>query len=421
MQRTSALWPGLLCALLLSSCTGKTDTAQSGNDLDAAPAKTTILRVTTVPARSGTLTAQRTASATLQAERDSQVAAQSGGTVLTLLAEEGERVEAGQVVAQLDNTPQRQALQNARLQLQQAQLTLAQTSRTAQGSDGSLRLAVQAAEASVTQARTTARSADQLYALGGVSQADVQAARTGLAQAQSQLAQARTALAQNGQSAQGSVPMGRAQVEQAQVAVRQAEENLARTAVRAPFAGTVAELRAEVGEFVAQGSAVFRLVDPGSLRAQFSVPAADAAGLRAGAALNLGYGGTNYVATVVGLPGITGSNRLVKVTARVQGGEALPVGASAQVRYRVTLGEGVLVPSAAVQAEGGQNVVYTAAGGVAVRTPVTTVAESGAQVAVQGLPAGEAVITPLPASLQDGARVRVERGAANSSPTRSAP
>ncbi|MVN86367.1 efflux RND transporter periplasmic adaptor subunit [Deinococcus sp. HMF7620] len=394
--------------LLLSACAGGGEGRQNGNDLDAAPAKTTTLRVTTVTAQQGRLSAQRSASATIRAERDSQVAAQASGVVARLLVQEGEQVSAGQVVAQLDDAPQRQALENARLQVQQAQLSLAQTSRTTQGSEAALRAAVTAAQASLSQAQSSAQSAENLYGLGGISQADLQAARAQLAQAQSGLAQARTNLAQNGQSAQNSVPLGRVGLEQAQAGVRQAEENLARAAVRAPFAGTVADLSAEIGEFVAQGSPVFRLVDPGSIRAQFNVPAADAPGLRAGTALNLGYGGVNYVATVVDTPGIAGSNRLVRITARVQGGEALPVGAAAQARYRVTLGQGVLIPSAAVQADGGKNVVYTVAGGVAERTPVTVVAESGAQVAVQGLPAGQRVIAPVPASLQSGARVTAE-------------
>ncbi|PTA68511.1 efflux RND transporter periplasmic adaptor subunit [Deinococcus arcticus] len=404
-----ALLP-LTLPLLLAACAPPGGTGPT-NDIDAPPAKTTALQVTTVTATAGTLQAQRSASATLQAQRDSQVAAQSGGAVRAVPVQEGERVQPGQVVVQLDDLPQRQALDNARLQLQQAQLSLEQTQRTAQGAGASLRAAVQAAEATLAQARSSAQSAERLYALGGVSQADLQAARSALAQAESGLAQARSNLSQNGQSAQNSVPLARVTLAQAQAGVRQAEENLARTAVRAPFAGTVADLGVEVGEFVAQGSPVFRLVDPGSLRAQFSVPAADAATLRPGTPLNLGYGGQNYVATVVDTPGIAGTNRLVPVTARVQGGGALPVGATAQARYRVTLGRGVLVPASAVQAEEGQNVVYVAAAGVAQRTPVTVVAESGAQVAVQGLDAGQAVITPLPASLQDGARVRVTRPA----------
>ncbi|AWT37813.1 efflux transporter periplasmic adaptor subunit (plasmid) [Deinococcus actinosclerus] len=394
----------LALTLTLSACAGKNSAAK--NDLDTAPVKSTVLQVTTVTARSGTLSAPRSVSATVEAQRDSQVAAQAGGTVQQLFVQEGEQVTRGQVIAQLDDTAPRQALQNARLQVQQAEISLAQTRRTTQNSGGSLAAAVTAAQATLAQAQAAAQSAENLYRLGGVSLADLQAARAQLAQAQSGLSQARANLAQNGQSAQGSVPLQEAQLAQARASVQQAQENLARTAVRAPFAGTVAALNVEVGEFAQQGSPVARLVDPGSLRVKFNVPAGDAATLVDGAALNVGYGGVNYVGTVTGAPGIAGENRLVPVTARVQGGANLPVGGAAQVRYRVQLGQGVLVPSGAVQADGGQNVVYTVLDGAARRTPVSVVAESGAQVAVRGLDAGAAVVNPVPASLQDGARVQ---------------
>ncbi|WP_309572833.1 HlyD family efflux transporter periplasmic adaptor subunit, partial [Deinococcus sp.] len=408
-RMTGVVAPGLLVlSALLVGCAspGGKKAATTTNNLDAAPAKTTTLAVTTVTGRAGTLSVQRSATATIEAQRDSQVAAKTGGTVQAVQVREGEQVSAGQVVVQLDDTQARQALQNARLQVQQAQITLDQTRTNSGQATASLQSSVTSAQATLAQAQSGARSAESLYTLGGISLSDVQAARAQLAQAQSTLAQAQNTLAQNGRSASSSVPLQQANLESAQAAVSQAEENLSRTAVRAPFAGIVATIAVEVGEFAGQGSAVFRLVDPGSIRATFSVPSGDAAALRDGTRLNLGYGGVNYVSIVTGSPGIAGSNRLVPVTARVQGGEKLPVGATAQARYRNTLGSGVLLPSGAVQVEGGRNTVYVAAQGRATQTPVTVIAESSGQVAVSGVQVGAQVITPVPASLQDGAAVK---------------
>ncbi|MFB9993818.1 efflux RND transporter periplasmic adaptor subunit [Deinococcus oregonensis] len=412
----------LLTLTLLVACTppgGKTAAAEgeakpaavTSNDLDAAPAKTTTLGVRVVAAKTGTLTVQRTSSATIQADRDSNVAAQSGGNVVRVLVNEGEQVSAGQVVVQLDDSQQRQALENARLQVQQAQINLSQTRTTTGQATTSLNAAVQAAQATLSQAQQNAQSSESLYKLGGISLADLQSARAQLATAQSQLAQARNSLSQNGQNAQGSVPLQQAQLASAQAGVRQAEENLARTAVRAPFGGLVASLNVQVGEFAGQGSTVFRLVDPGSIKVKFNATPADAAALTAGTQLNLGYGGINYVATVQDSPSIAGTDRLVPITARVQGGGKLPVGASAQARYRATLGQGVLIPSGAVQVDSGENAVYLASGSVARRQAVTVVAESGGQVAVRGLDAGAQVISPVPPSLQDGASIRIETAA----------
>lgn len=403
-----------LTLLLLAACspggktagqtTAKTTTIQ--NDLDAAPAKTTALAVQTVPAVEGRLTVQRTVTATLKADRDSKVAAQTGGTVTRVLAQEGEHVRAGQVVVQLDDTQQRQALDNARLQLRQAQINLDQTRTNTGQAAASLQAAVQAAEANLQKARQDAASAANLYALGGISQADLTAARSAQAQAESQLAQARNNLAQNGKGGQGSLALLQVQVETAQAGVRQAEENLARTRVRAPFAGVIASLAVQEGEFAAQGSSAFRLVGEGSLKATFNVTPGDVGALMPGTKVNLEYSGQTYGATVRDVSGVAGSDRLVPVTVQVQSGANLPVGGTAQVRYRAVLGNGVLVPTPAIQGDGGENAVYVAEDGVARRVPVTVIAETQGRVAVRGLDAGAHVISPLPASLQDGASIR---------------
>lgn len=408
----------LTLSALLAACTppGGGQTV-ARNNLDQAPPKSSALAVRTVTARAGSLSAERTASASIRAVRDSRVAAQTGGTVQAVLAQQGERVGQGAVVVQLDQTAARQALDSARLQLRQAQVSLAQTRDTTAGQAAALGASVTSAEAALAQAQAQARATEQLYGVGGASLTQVQSARSALAQAQSALAQARNTLAQNGRSASGSVPLNQAQVDSAAAAVAQAEQNLARTAVRAPFAGTVASLDVEVGEFAAQGSPVFRLVDPGSLRAEFNVPPEDAAALGEGAALNLDAGGQTLLARVVGSPGIAGTSRLVPITARIEGGggAALPVGASVQVRYRARLGQGVLVPASAVQSDpegAGGTALYVVRGGVARRVAVSVVAESGGQLAVRGLEAGARVVSPLPAALQDGARVQVAGGGA---------
>ena len=412
-----------LTALLLTACapggdkaetsttTKTTETTTVSNDLSAPPPKTTTLSVRTLTARTGSLNVRRTATATLQAGRDSNVAAQASGNVTAVLVEEGERVVAGQVAVRLDDTSARQALENARLQVQQARINLEQTRTNTAQATASLQSAVQAAEAGLAKARQHPASSENLYRLGGISQADLNASRSALAQAESTLAQARNTLAQNGRGGgQSSVASLQAQLDTAQAGVRQAEENLARTQVRAPFAGLVADLPVEVGEFVAQGGTVFRLVDDRRLEARFTVTPADARVLRPGTKLNLGYGGANYVATVQGASGVAGTDRLVPIEARVEGGGSLPVGGTAQIRYRAALGKGVLVPTGAISVEGGENAVYVAEDGVARRVSVRVVAESQGQVAVQGLEEGARVISPVPPSLQDGASIRERSG-----------
>ncbi|WP_027459672.1 efflux RND transporter periplasmic adaptor subunit [Deinococcus murrayi] len=401
------LFPLTVCLALTACSPGG---GEGATRLSTPPPKTTALAVRTVRAQEGELTVVRTVAATLEAGRDSNVAAQAGGTVTRVLVAEGERVTTGQPVVQLDDTGARQALTSARLALQQAELSLRQAREAVQAARPALEAGVRAAELGLRRAREEARNAQKRYDDGQLPEAALLAAQAGEAQAESALAQARNALAQNGRAGAGSPEALELSVQSARAGVTQAETALERTVVRAPFAGVVVSVGTEVGEAVGQGSPVFRLVETGEVRARFNVTPADAAALAPGTRLNLDAGGQTYVAAVQRLSGVAGADRLVPVTARVEGGAALPVGGAAQVRYRAAVGGGVLVPSAALSVEGGESAVYVVGDGVARRVPVRVEAEARGQVAVRGLDAGARVVTPVPGGLQDGARVRVAGG-----------
>ena len=109
------LLPIMTLTALLAACNSPEQGGEAeGNDLTSAPAKSTVLSVQVVTAREGTLSVQRSASAIITAQKDSQVATQSGGTVTGVLVDEGEQVGAGAVVVQLDDTGQQQLARRQR-------------------------------------------------------------------------------------------------------------------------------------------------------------------------------------------------------------------------------------------------------------------------------------------------------------------
>lgn len=326
----------------------------------------------------------------------------------------------------------------------------------------SSRAAVTSAQAGVTSAQTSLATAQKdlsnaqtLYGVGAVSAQEVQArrdavtqARTGLEQAQGQLKQAQSGVAQSqsqAEQAQAQVTQARTQLTQAQAdlerstggtasntdllqsqvetarqSLAQAQERAGRAEVTAPFAGTVSRHLVQPGEFAGQGSPVFRLVDTGSIRAKFRLPPEDAAQLTPGTRFNLGYGGKNYVATVLDGDRLTGDDRLVQVEARIEGGGEIPLGAAAAARYRVQLAEGFLVPSRAIQVSGSESAVFVVDGATARRQPVQVLAESDGQVAVSGLKDGDQVVYPLPAGLRGGAQIEVRAAESSAASTSSA-
>ena len=419
----------LLCApLLLVACqkpgtagTAKATTTQSqaapkGNNLDAAPSKTTALQVKVVAATAGSLSVSRTASGTVKSSRDSNVAAQASGAVGRVLVQVGDRVEAGQAVVTLDDTALRDSVNSAQLQLQNAQINLQQGSRNTGQNSGQLQASVASAQANLSKAQQQEAANRNLYGLGGVSRSDLTASQAALAQAQSELAQARNALSQNGQGGTLSLPLLQNQVAQARASLSQAQSNLSKASIRAPFAGVIAALPLGVGEYVQTGATAFRLVDTSALSVDFGVAPAEAAGLPTGTPLNILYGDQKLTGRVKEGDRVAGTDRLVPISVRLDGvasggapasAGSLPVGAAVQVRYTLKLGggTGLKVPVSAIQQTGGSNVVFVNVGGVARQTTVGIVAESGDSAVVSGLKEGDTVISPVPPSLADGAPV----------------
>jgi multidrug resistance efflux pump len=349
-------------------------------------------------------------SATVGAARDSDVAAQTAGAVAEILVDEGERVTENQVVVRLEDSAARASVENARLSLESARINLAQAERTTGANGAQLRAAVTAARASLAQARAAHTSNEEVYRLGGLPRADLEASRAALARAEADLATASNNLAQNGQAGSGSLDLLRNGVQTAQASLRQAEENFAKTRVRAPFAGLVATLPAQEGEFVGTGATVFRLVDPATLKAEFRVAATDAAALTAGTPVTVQGAGGEITGKVTAGNRVAGSDRLVAIEARLQPSD-LSVGSVVQLTYRAQLAAGTLLPTSALQTQGSRTVVYAVQDGKAEERDVTVVAESLGRIAVRGLEPGTTVVNPVPPSLGDGASVEVRSGA----------
>jgi HlyD family secretion protein len=186
--------------------------------------------------------------------------------------------------------------------------------------------------------------------------------------------------------------------------------------VRAPFAGEVAELFTEVGEFVGAGSPVARLLGSGPQLASFTVPPEDAQRIEALGRVTVVVAGLELPATVSRVERQAQQARLATVTATLDEGPLVPSGSVGEVRYDVVLGEGLIVPSGALTADGGLTYVFVVAGEgdatVARRVEVRVAAETGNQAVVAGvvpgtLVEGSAVVAPRPLDVRDGTRIRV--------------
>jgi HlyD family secretion protein len=388
----------LTLAATLAACTAPGAGQNTTKPIDAPTQTPTSVRAITVNA--GALTTNRTVSGTLEAGVDSSIAAQTSGQVTAVLHREGERVQSGETILRLDDTSLRQQLTDAQLQLRTAQINLSTSQRKTPETTTQNQSSFQSAQISLDKARKTYEANRAVFKIGGLSQTDLETSKANLAQAQANFEQAQASLSQSQRAKSENLALLQVQVEQAQNKIAQTQRSLSLTSIKAPFAGEIADLSTEVGEFVNTGAKVLRLVDTSSLRARFKVPTQDAI-----VAL-----GRSLEGRVTRSTQVAGSNRLVEILARMISGQNLAgftAGTTVQVAYSLKLAQGVIVPTGALQTASGQTFVYIVKDAQAVQRNVNVLGESGSKVALKGLVAGTRVIYPVPGSLQSGERISI--------------
>lgn len=185
------------------------------------------------------------------------------GRIVELLVEEGQWVEAGDILARLDDEDYRQqvALDEAKLRVQESELALALAGTRPQEIEAAQQTLL-AAEADLEQKKLDFDRADTLYRkdAGSEQARDIAETNLKLAQAAYERAKEQYDQAREGTRAE-KIAIARAHVRQAREALRLSRILLSYTVLRAPRAGVVLVRPAELGEVVAPGTPVVTLAD----------------------------------------------------------------------------------------------------------------------------------------------------------------
>ncbi|MGO4550144.1 efflux RND transporter periplasmic adaptor subunit [Lysobacter sp. 2RAF19] len=181
---------------------------------------------------------------------------QTQGTVVSIGADDGMKVVAGQVLVQLDPN-------DARVAYEQAEANLANAVRQARG----LYSAVEANQADIAARRVAVEQAKQdvarragLVATGAVAAEELAHARDELAAAQAALAGSNENLSRNRALVDATTVQTQPQVAAAAAQVRQAYLNLQRMAIVAPVTGYVAKRSTQLGQRVQPGVTLMTVV-----------------------------------------------------------------------------------------------------------------------------------------------------------------
>ncbi|MGN6313076.1 MAG: efflux RND transporter periplasmic adaptor subunit [Rhodanobacteraceae bacterium] len=328
------------------------------------------------------------------ARREATVSAQITGTLTEVLVEEGEHVRKNQILARLDDSGYRAALDAAKAQYAAAQAQVGE------------------ARAQLEQAQHDAKRLESIVVRGLVSRQQAEQART-----QAETAQA-TLLA-----AQKSAQAAAAQVTSAQV-------NFDYCVVRAPFDGVITDKAAQVGEIVSPFSAgggftrtgVATIVDMDSLEVDVDVNESYIGRVQPGMAVEAvldAYPDWRIPAHVIAIiPSADRSKATVKVRIAFDQKDPRII---PEMGVRVSfLGKradnakpiaGVLVPKSAIVQRDGRDVVFVIEGDHVRQTSVTTGADfNDLKQVTSGLSAGAQVVSAPAAQLVDGSKVKVVSG-----------
>lgn len=313
-----------------------------------------------------------------------------GLRVTEVLAEEGDHVAKGQVLARLSRemvdvavAQNTAAVDRARAAVIQAQSTIDQ------------------AEASAVEAKLGLDRAQSLSRSGNATDAVLEQRVSASKSADGRLAASRSGLG-----------IAKADLAQAQAQRDELDLRLARTEVRAPVDGIVSRRSARIGATASvAGEPLFRMIAHGTVELEGEVTEFGLGRLGVGAAASVDVGGS---ATVTGrvraiYPEVDRATRLGKVRITLDPDPALHIGAFARGTVEVARRRGVAVPLSALQyGEGGGTSVFVVTDGhVAERKVRTGLTADGYVELVDGVAAGDTVVARAGSFLREGDAVRI--------------
>jgi len=304
----------------------------------------------------------------LRADKDVTISPEVGGRVRRVLKELGDACAKGEIIVQLDEEGYGIGAAQAKAAVKQAEVALDQATRTMTRMD---------------RLKESAVATDQEW-----------------------------------DSARGGVDASGAALEQARAAHRLALRNLRETAVRCPFDGRVAERLAEVGQSVAPGTPLARIVASETLRLTINVSGAQLSRLLIGQRVELRDPAdpSRALPAAISRLGVAADpqTRTFPVEISADGGSGvMRPGQVVEALCELAVHEGALmIPTSAVAKDGDRAFVVLVVDGAAKRVEVALGPQiDDAVMALGGVKQGDRVIVVGKDALADGARVSVVDGA----------
>jgi multidrug efflux system membrane fusion protein len=368
--RTRFLFLMLPAVLVLAGC--------SSEQTRTAPSPETVRNLPVLAVQRASMPDLLEAVGTVRAAQTSEVASQMMGNIVEIRGHEGDHVQRGQVLAVIDDSQPRAAVDRWTAADLAAQQQLV-------GADSDLALA-----------ESTLKRYQTLYEKKSVSPQEFDEVK-----ARQQAALARRDMAKAGQA-------------QAQAALRQARTSLDYTRIRAPFDGVVTEKKADSGTLASPGMPIFTVEDVRRYRLEATVNENDLQYVRTGEQVSVVIDAFENLAlkgkVVQIVPAADAASRTFLVKIELPTDTRLRSGLFGRAQFSRGKRQALLIPHSAVVERGQLQGIYVLdQNKVASLRYITLGKPSGAEVEVlAGLQDGEQLVAKPGAVDLNGKRIEVQ-------------
>lgn len=354
----------MTASAILAACGGQ---GAESNTLVAAPMMSLSPDNIAIAQRS-TITSGPAISGTLVADRTASIRAEVPGSVLAVLLDPGSPVSNGTPLVRIDDSAIRDAFLSAKSGVTQADLA-------------------------ADIAKREQSRAEKLLAAGAIAANVVEIAR---------------------RSALGAA----AALDDAKARLASAQKQMDHTVVKAPYDGIVSERQVNPGDVVAPGAPLVTIVDPSTMRLEGSVPADQLANIRIGAPVTFtvtGYPNRTFHGSVSNIyPSADPGTRQVRLYVRIpNAGRGLVAGLFATGRVASSTHSGIVVPMTAVDQRGLRPSVSRLRGGMTERVDVTLGTKDDATEQIEittGVTPGDTLLLGAAQGITPGTPLRISTG-----------
>lgn len=312
-----------------------------------------------------------------------------GLKIVELLADEGDRVQAGQVLARL----QEAAL---KYQLAQRQAALARSRASIEQAKSQ----IQEAKARQVKASASLERAKPLRRQKIIAESVIDQRRAAAISASAQAA-----------SAEEGLRVAEASKAEIEAQIRELEWRVSRTEIKAPVAGLISKRNARIGEIAIGANAfsadapMFRLIAKNEIELLAEVPETEVAKIEIGQSATVSVTGVGEIKGKVRLvsPEINKTTRLGEVRIFLGDDERLKLGSFARASINSRTAHGLGVPlSAIAYGAGGSRVLVIENGRVREEEIETGLLADGMVEVKRGLAAGDVVVAKAATFLREG-------------------